>query len=705
MSADGLTLDVAASADAALAAVMAETQVTAMGTHFTSPVGFTPAQIAAAYGFNQIKFGSTVGNGAGQTIAIVDAYDDPTIASDLQTFDKQFGLSAPKFTEVKQTLNGKNPITDPDWSMEISLDVEWAHAMAPAANIELIEANTPSLGNLLTCVQYAAAQPGVSVVSMSWGASEFSSEASYNSYFSTPAGHTGVSFVASSGDSGAGALWPAISTNVLSVGGTTLTLNKNGTYGSESAWTGSGGGPSQYQSEASYEKGVQTTGKQMDPDVSYDANPNTGFAVYDSIPDQGYSGWVEVGGTSAGAPQWSALVAIANQGRAAAHQNTLTNAAAAVFTLPSGDFHDVTTGSDGGHSAGKGYDEVTGLGTPQANLVAQGLLGVTATQQTYTSVAASTPAGSSSSAGHKFEISGFDNSTSMLIVGVAFTETQTTNATSTAGPTAAQVGSAAGIVSASGRLTAPPAVATIGAAITATGSAGDDQSTTADESDEVDSPVATPGDAAVAILGGMSQADGRTSTTAGLAAFVRDEAITRVDASFAEETEWTSVQWIDGQQMEDAAISFGDSAADNSGGTDDAEAEQIAEVLLAVGAVLTTLRSGDARVNQTDELNRKCQVDLGTRRPRFVVSEETSPSELAMRRAIAGRCSAPAFRPWCWGRAAGRSRREERPSGGRRTLPRLRVHRPRHGSVHARSATRQRDRAWRRSPATRRAAQ
>ena len=613
-SGDGLTLDVAAGADtAALAAVMAETQVTAMGTHFTSPVGYTPAQIAAAYGFNQIKFGNTIGDGAGQTIAIVDAYDDPNIASDLQTFDKQFGLSTPKFTEVKQTLNGQGPITDPDWSMEISLDVEWAHAMAPGANIELIEANTPSLGNLLTCVQYAASQPGVSVVSMSWGASEFSSETNYNNYFSTPAGHTGVSFVASSGDNGAGALWPAISTNVLSVGGTTLSLNKNGTYSSESAWSGSGGGPSQYQSEASYERGVQTTGKQMDPDVAYDANPNSGFAVYDSTPDQGYSGWLEVGGTSAGAPQWSALVAIANQGRTLAHQNTLTNAAAAVFSISANDFHDISSGNDGGHSATKGYDEVTGLGTPQSNLVVQGLLGVTSTQQTYTSVTASSTSGSSSSASHKFEVAGFDDSTSMLVIGVAFTETQEISPTSMAGPATAQVGQAAGSVSASGRLVTPPAFASTGAAVAATRSSGDDQSTTANESDSFDSTPATSGDAPVAIIGVTPADGGRISTAeaAGLAAFVGEKSFTRFDASFADETEWLSEPWSDRQPMEGATISLGDSASDPSAGADDAEAQQIAEVLLAVGAVLTSVRSGDGRGNQpaADDTS-KCRVEM-----------------------------------------------------------------------------------------------
>jgi hypothetical protein len=601
LSADPLTVNVGGSGDtAALAAVMAETQVTNLATHYTAPVGYTPAQIAAAYGFNQIKFGNVVGDGAGQTIAIVDAYDDPDIAGDLQTFDKQFGLATPKFTEVKQTSNGKGPVTDAGWSMEISLDVEWAHAMAPGANIELIEAYTPSLSNLLTCVQYAAAQPGVSVVSMSWGASEFSSEANYNSYFTTPAGHTGVSFVASSGDSGAGALWPAISTNVLSVGGTTLSLNKNGTYSSETAWAGSGGGASQYQSEASYEKGVQTTGKQMDPDVAYDANPNTGFAVYDSVSYDGSSGWEEVGGTSAGAPQWSALVAIANQGRVLNHENTLTNAAAAVFALSSNDFHDITSGSDGGYSATKGYDEVTGLGTPQANLVAQGLLGVTAAQQTYTSIAASGSSGSTTSATKHADLAEFDDSSSLLVVGVVFTQAQGNSAASATSPAVSLVSSTTAAFSASGRLSTAPGFVSTVAAATVFRSSGD-RSTALDGSDSFDltATASTTVEASATSRGLVADAGARLSPNAAeWAALAGEDSVTRIDASFATNTNWTGAQWIDGRRMDSAALSSDSLRAKETAEADDAEAEQLSAVLLAVGAVLTTLRPGDAQPNQ-----------------------------------------------------------------------------------------------------------
>ncbi len=283
-----------------LSGITAQTEVTPLASG-GGPVGYTPAQITSAYGFNSINFGSVTGNGAGQTIAIVDAYDDPNIASDLATFDSQFKLPAASFTKIEQTVGGRAPAENAGWAAEISLDVEWAHAIAPAANIELIEANNSSLSDLLASVQYAASQPGVSVVSMSWGASEFNGETADNSYFTTPAGHTGVSFVASAGDNGAGALWPAISPNVLSVGGTSLNLSGS-TYSSETAWSGSGGGKSAYQGESSYQEGVQTSAAAEDPDVAYDANPNTGLAVYDSISDEGYVGWEEIGGTSVGAP-------------------------------------------------------------------------------------------------------------------------------------------------------------------------------------------------------------------------------------------------------------------------------------------------------------------------------------------------------------------------------------------------------------------
>ena len=346
---------------------------------------FTPTQIQQAYGFNQITFGAVKGDGTGETIAIVDAQDDPNIQSDLNTFDAKFSLTTTTVTRVNQTGGTSYPATDSTggWEMEESLDVEWAHAIAPGAQIMLVEASSPSDSNLLPAVTYAASH--ANLVSMSWGRGEFSGETSLDSDFS----HPGVAFVASSGDNGAPISWPAASPNVLAVGGTALSLGAGNVYSSESGWSGSGGGPSAYEAQPSYQSGVVTqTTKRANPDVAYDASPSTGFAVYDSYPDNETSyGWLQVGGTSAGAPQWAALLAIADQGRALNNQPAIDSASAqevqTTLYKNLGDFHDVTSGSSSGtpnYTAAAGYDYVTGIGSPIANLVVQSLDGtVTAT--------------------------------------------------------------------------------------------------------------------------------------------------------------------------------------------------------------------------------------------------------------------------------------------------------------------------------------
>ncbi|MGO9151709.1 S53 family peptidase, partial [Mycobacterium sp.] len=342
---------------------------------------YTPAQIQQAYGFNSITFNGVAGTGSGETIAIVDAYDDPNIQADLNTFDTQFGLPPTTVTRVSESGTTSYPASDPTggWELEESLDVEWAHAMAPGANILLVEASSTYDSDLLAAVSYAASH--ANVVSMSWGGGEFSGEtAGYDSYFD----HAGVAFVASSGDSGAPAEWPAASPNVLSVGGTALTLGPGNAWSSEVGWSGSGGGPSADELQPSYQKGVvtQTSTARATPDVAYDASPSTGVYVYDSVPYEGGSGWWEVGGTSAGAPQWSALLAIADQGRALNGQKALdsTNPQEVMNILYKNpaDFHDITSGTSTGspnYSAGIGYDYVTGMGSPIANLIVGSLDG------------------------------------------------------------------------------------------------------------------------------------------------------------------------------------------------------------------------------------------------------------------------------------------------------------------------------------------
>ncbi len=253
-------------------------------------VSYTAAQLRHAYGVDQITFaGGIVGNGAGQTIAIVDAYSDPVMASDLAVFHNQFfpGLPMPIFTQVSQTGGSAGSVpTDSTggWEVEEALDVESVHAMAPAASIILVAANSNSNSDLDTAEAYAASIPGVSVVSNSWGSNEFTGETGDDSYFTTPSNHSGVVFTVSAGDNGSPGGYPAYSPNVLAVGGTSVTLNGQNNVTSEVVWNNSsgatGGGISKYESQPSYQSqsGIvtQTNTKRAMPDVSFDADPYTG---------------------------------------------------------------------------------------------------------------------------------------------------------------------------------------------------------------------------------------------------------------------------------------------------------------------------------------------------------------------------------------------------------------------------------------------
>ncbi len=344
--------------------------------------GYTPAQVRHAYGFDQISFNGVAGTGSGQTIAIVDAYDDPNIAADLHQFDRAFGLPDPVFTRVNQAGGGQLPAASATWAIEITLDVEWAHAIAPGANILLVEANSSSNADLFAAATWAAKQSGVSVVSMSWGTPEFASEASFDSIFTTPAGHPGVTFLAAPGDAGAPASYPSASPNVIGVGGTTLSLGSSGAWAGESGWSGGAGGLSAYETRPSYQQGVVTQGttQRASPDVAYDADPATGFPIYDTYNFPVAAPWAQYGGTSAGTPQWAALIAIADQGRALIGRSPLDGPSQTLpdlYQLPQSDFHDVTSGTSTGtpyYSAGAGYDLVTGRGSPVANLVVAGLV-------------------------------------------------------------------------------------------------------------------------------------------------------------------------------------------------------------------------------------------------------------------------------------------------------------------------------------------
>jgi autotransporter-associated beta strand protein len=408
-----------------------------------------PEQVREAYGLdsyngsgtvtNGINFGSVAGNGAGQTIAIVDAYDDPNAASDLNTFSSDYGLpqfngaNEPTFEKLNQTGGTSLPGTDPsgelngsnnDWELEESLDIEWAHAMAPMANIILFEASD-TLNGLYTAAQTAANTSGVVVVSMSWSGSESSGESGEDStYFVTPSGHLGgsatmggtdlaggVTFLAAAGDSGAYAFdtssispqYPASSPNVIAVGGTTLTVNENNSseysYGGETSWGnntssgsegGGGGGVSQYESQPSYQSGVVSSTYSTNngefstasphrvyPDVSADAAGSV--LVYDSYSSAGDLWAVE--GTSLACPLWAGMITVADQGRAVVGIGSLNGASQTLpelYSLAAGSsystyFNNVNTGNANGpptaatntpsYSPSIGYDAAYNLAT------------------------------------------------------------------------------------------------------------------------------------------------------------------------------------------------------------------------------------------------------------------------------------------------------------------------------------------------------
>lgn len=313
----------------------------------------SPAKVRSAYGLP-----STGGSG---TIAIVDAYDNPNAEKDLGIFSAQFGLPACTTANgcFKKVKMGKVR-GDAGWGLEIALDIQWAHAIAPNAKILLVEAKSASGTDLLAAVDYARAQPDVVAISLSWGGGEFSGETAYNSRFTSAYGAT---FFAASGDDGTGVIWPSTSPNIVAVGGTRLTFNPDGTLASETAWSGSGGGVSLYEPMPAYQTAFGLTGgKRLLPDVSYNGDPASGVSVYDSYAYQGQRGWFAVGGTSAGAPQWAAIRALGLSASNALFYTDAAGPAAASY------FRDITSGTNGSCgpvcTAAPGYDTVTGVGSP-----------------------------------------------------------------------------------------------------------------------------------------------------------------------------------------------------------------------------------------------------------------------------------------------------------------------------------------------------
>jgi subtilase family serine protease len=322
----------------------------------TGPVGFGPVQFRTAYGLPSSA--SKV-----QTIAIVDAYNDPNIEADLGVYSKHYGLPACTkangcFKKVNQAGGTGYPKTNAGWALEISLDVEIAHAICPNCKILLVEATSNSVANLMAAEDYAVKH--ANIVSNSWGGSEFSSEttSAYNGHFN----HPGIPITFSSGDSGFGVQFPASSQYVTAVGGTTLTINSNNTRKNETVWSGAGSGCSAYQAKPTWQKDSGCIRRTV-ADVSADANPTTGAAVYDSVIYQGHSGWFKVGGTSLSSPIIAAVFALAANAAS-------TIDASYAYSHRTG-FFDVISGSNGTCnvsylcSAKSGYDGPSGLGAPK----------------------------------------------------------------------------------------------------------------------------------------------------------------------------------------------------------------------------------------------------------------------------------------------------------------------------------------------------
>ena len=342
-----------------------------------NPSGILPRAFKAAYGFNQIP-----NQGQGMTIALVDAYKDPNIASDLAFYASYFHIAPCNFQVVDlATVEGQG------WDLEESLDVEQACVLAPQANIVLVEAASSNYSDLLTAVATASAAPyNATVVSMSWGGGEGQGEQQYDSYFCNIVNGNGqpVTFIAATGDGGHGTIYPSTSPCVIAAGGTTLALTSAAPlgnpllldYGTESAWNGSGGGVSGFELQPSFQSPACATWSSTNrcvPDIASDANPGTGVPVYDTFS---YSGWVQVGGTSVATPDWAGFLTLVNSARVLAGKGTLSQADYDLYQIYYSsnyltDFHDITSGTNGGCGSqcdtGPGYDLVTGIGTYQAN--------------------------------------------------------------------------------------------------------------------------------------------------------------------------------------------------------------------------------------------------------------------------------------------------------------------------------------------------
>jgi len=346
-------------------------------------VGYGPTQLQSAYALTA----ASASNGAGRTIALVDAFDYPSAASDLASYRSAAGLPAANFTKVNQ--NGQtSPLPSPasasdDWTVEAALDMDMASAICPLCNIVLVEAQDDTSNGLFTAQNAAASLAGY--ISNSWGGSESSSETSMDSADFTHASGIVTTASAGDGDFAAGVIYPATSPKVVSVGGTRLSTASNARGWTETVWNtsqgseGTGSGCSAVEAKPSWQSSLSLpTGcsRRIDNDVSADADPATGVAVFDTF--NGNGGWLEVGGTSASSPMVAAMYALAGNAGANPAQDIYQHTA---------NFNDVTSGNDGTCSpaylctAETGFDGPTGIGTPNglAGLQTGGSTGNTVT--------------------------------------------------------------------------------------------------------------------------------------------------------------------------------------------------------------------------------------------------------------------------------------------------------------------------------------
>lgn len=341
----------------------------------------TPASIACIYNLQHRIAGCNPNvvtanpSGGSRAIAIVDAYDYSAAAADLATFDAQFGIATPSFTVVYAPFGGTTPgsctgpATQPvsgagsGWDIEAALDTQWSHAMAPSATLYLVEAQSDFDPDMYCAVSVASAlvaEAGGGEVSMSWGEGEYPGETAFDSVLTTPK----VVYFASAGDS-PGPIYPSVSPNVVSAGGTSLSTNANtGTFEFENTWQDAGGGASAFESRPRYQNSVAyLVGTQRGtPDVAFDANPYTGVWVFNST-FVGFPAWFIVGGTSVSSPNWAGIVNTAG-GFSASSSAELTR----MYSRGSLGFTDIVYGTCGvyiGDLAFVGWDFCTGLGSPK----------------------------------------------------------------------------------------------------------------------------------------------------------------------------------------------------------------------------------------------------------------------------------------------------------------------------------------------------